>query len=86
MGTDTRSFTDDECVPEIVFTNVLSQSKKQVKTQCKKKPFHYFLINEGEILQLKQRNRISISIHGDDYAKVGEMSRKDTEESHWKCQ
>lgn len=48
MVTDTRSFISEECVPKIVFTIVLSHSRKCVKNRCKGKPFHYSLIKGGD--------------------------------------
>ena len=71
MVTDARSFINEEYVPKIVFTNVLSHSRKYVKTQCKEKTFHYSLIKGKGTLQLKQRDRISVSVPGDYYEKHG---------------
>lgn len=71
MVTDARSFINEEYVPKIVFTNVLSHSRKYVKTQCKRKPFHYSLIKGKGTLQLKQRDRASVSIPGNYCEKCG---------------
>lgn len=69
--TDARSFINEEYVPKIVLTSILSHSRKYVKTPCKGKPFHYSLIKRKGTPQLKQRNGISVSIPGDYCEKRG---------------
>lgn len=87
MVTDARSFINERCIPKIVFRNVLSLSRKYVKTQCIEKAFHYSLIQGGGHFSGSKGIEYIFLFLEIIMKKMREMSREDTKKKcHGKCQ